>query len=184
MKHRILLEQLGENSTTSPDPVAAVVSVDGDMATVVRHGKQRTVSLKEQKTCCFSFDNDMLVPVTRYTLGEVDLPDWMTCDEYLSRQTDWKWYLGFGGKPGWPRQWFSRLSGLGEAPRVAAIKLLNVRNFRSPFRMSLRSQLEAWLNDPQPRYASPFSRKQWDAVLDVHTHRAAINTSKALYWRH
>ena len=49
--------------------------------------------------------------------------------------------------------------------------------------MSLRSQLEAWLNDPQPKYDSPFSRKQWDALLDVYTCRAAENRSKSLYWQ-
>jgi hypothetical protein len=182
MKYQVLLKQQGENSTTSRDPVAEVVSVDGDTVTVRRHKETYTVSLKEQKTCCLSFDNDMLIQVDKYALGEVETPDWMTCDEYLSYQTELKWYLGFGALPTWPRQWFFRLTRLGEAPRFTAIKLLKVQKFRSNFRMSLRSQLEAWLNDPNPEYESPFSRKQWDALLDVYTCRDAANRSKALYW--
>ena len=133
MKYQVLLQQLGENSTTSRDPVAEIVSVDGDTVTARRRGETLTVSLKEQKTCCFSFDNDMLVQVDRYALGEVEVPDWMTCDECLSYQTELKWYLGFGAQPAWPRQWFFRLSQLGERYRFAAIKLLNVKNFRSLF---------------------------------------------------
>ena len=143
MKYKALLQQLGENSTTSPDPVAEVISVAGDTVTARRRDNTYTVNLKEQKTCCFSFDNDMLVQVDRYAMGEIEVPDWMTCDEYLSHQTALKWYLGFGGQLTWPRQWFFRLDRLGEKARFAAIKLLNVKTFRSPFRMSLRSQLEA-----------------------------------------
>ena len=86
MKYKVLLKQQGENSTTSRDPVAEVVSVDGDTVTVRRHQETYTVNLKEQKTCCLSFDNDMLVQVDKYALGEVETPDWMTCDEYLSYQ--------------------------------------------------------------------------------------------------
>jgi hypothetical protein len=183
MKHRILLQHFGENSTTSKTPAAEVLSQDGDVATVRRNGEVETVNLKETKTCCLSFDNDMLVQESKYAVCEVDLPDWMSPAEYIRHQVAWKWFLGFGGKPTWPRQWFYRLDKLGEYNRFAAIKLLNVKNFRSPFRMSLRSQLEAWLKDPNPKYESPFSRKQWDAVLDGHTCLAAKRTSQSLYWQ-
>ncbi len=183
MKHKILLQHFGENSTTSKTPAAEVISQDGDLVTVRRNGQTETVCLKDKKTCCLSFDNDMLVQADKYAVGEVDLPDWMTVAEYLRHQVAWKWFLGFGGQPTWPRQWFYRLDGLGETQRYAAIKLLNVKNFRSPFRMSLRSQLEAWLNDPNPKYESPLSRRQWDALLDGHTCIAAQRISKALYWQ-
>lgn len=182
MNHRILLQQLGENATSSRDPVAEVLAQDGDTLTARSGDKTFTVSLKEKQTCCFSSDNDMLVEVDKYAVGEVELPDWMTCSEYLRHQTDFKYYLGFGGQLTWPRQWFFRIIRFGEYGRYAAIKLLNVKKFRSTFRMSLRSQLEAWLNDPNPQHQSPFSPRQWECLLDGHTCLAAKRTATNLYW--
>ena len=182
MKHKLLFQHLGENSTTSHDPVAEVIAQDGDQVTARRGDKTFTVSLKEQHTCCISWDFDMLTAVDKYRVGEVETPDWMTADEYVSHQTEFKYFVGFGGQLTWPRQWFYRLIKFGEANKFAAIKLLNVQNFRSPFRQSLRSQLEAWLNDPNQKYESPFSRRQWEALLDVYTCRAARNRATSLYW--
>jgi hypothetical protein len=182
MKHKILLPQLGENSTTHRDPVAEVLAQDGDCVTAQSGGKTFTVHLTEQQTCCISADWDMLTQVNKFEVGEVDLPDWMTCAEYLRHQTEFKYFVGFGGQLTWPRAWFFRIIGLGESAKFAAIKLLNVKKFRSPFRQSLRSQLEAWLNDPAPRYRSPFSERQWQALLDGHTCLDARRTATNLYW--
>jgi hypothetical protein len=182
MKHKILLQHLGENSTTAPDPVAEVLAQNGDTVTARSGEKSYTADLTEQHTCCINSGWDMLTTVNKYALGEVEVPDWMTCADYLRHQTEFKWYVGFGGQLTWPRQWFHRITRLGESARYAAIQLLNVKKFRSPFRMSLRSQLEAWLNDAQPRYGSPFSKRQWEALLDGHTCLAAKRTSNALYW--
>ena len=117
-------------------------------------------------------------------MGEKELPDWMDPRSYVgnaSLQVGLKWFVGFGGDPEWPRQWFDRITRLGERSRFAAIKLLNVKKFRSTFRQSLRSQLEAWLNDPRPQHESPFSPRQWAALMDVYTERAAESRSRALY---
>jgi hypothetical protein len=183
VKHKILLQHLGENATTSPDPVAAVLSQDGDLVTAqTSGGNSFTVNLQEKHTCCMNSGWGMLTTVDKYAVAEVELPDWMSCAEYLRHQVEFKYYLGFGGQLTWPRQWFFRLVNLGEFARYAAIKLLNVGKFRSPFRMSLRSQLEAWLNDPNPKYQNPFSPRQWEALLDGHTCLAARRTATNLYW--
>ena len=39
------------------------------------------------------------------------------------------------------------------------------KNIRSSFKKSLRERLITWLNDKDKKYESPFSRKQWDALL-------------------
>ena len=182
MKRKILLQHLGENATTAHDPVAEVLAQDGNTVTARSGDKTYTVNLTDQHTCCMNSGWDMLTTVDKYAVGEVAVPDWMTCAEYLRQQVHFKYYLGFGGQLTWPRQWFYRLMALGEAARYAAIKLLNVKKFRSPFRMSLRSQLEAWLNDAEPRYKSPFSERQWQALLDGHTCLDARRTANALYW--
>ena len=182
MKYQILLQHLGENSTTAHDPVAEVLAREGDQVTAKSGDKTYTVSLTERHTCCMNSGWDMLTSVNKYAVGEVEVPDWMTCAEYLRHQTEFKYYLGFGGQLAWPRQWFFRLIKLGESAKFAAIKLLNVKKFRSPFRQNMRSQLEAWLNDPEPRYASPFSPRQWECLLDGHTCLDAKRTATNLYW--
>ncbi len=52
----------------------------------------------------------------------------------------------------------------GAAAYDAALTLLSTRKFRSTFRKSLRDQLEAWLLDSDPKFASPFSPRQIDAL--------------------
>lgn len=39
-------------------------------------------------------------------------------------------------------------------------QLLKTKKFRNPFRESLAKQLRAWLKEENPKYPSPFSRKQ------------------------
>jgi hypothetical protein len=184
MKHKLLLQHCGENATTSHEPVAAVLSQEGDLVTARwPNGKTDTVNLNEEKTVCMAWDWDMLTKIRRWELGEQDLPDWMSVDEFLINQVAWKYYLGFGANPDWPRGWFHRLIKLGENAKYAAIQLLKVKSFRSGFRASLREQLEGWLNDPQPKYASPFSPRQWEAILNRHVCLAARRTASSLYWR-
>lgn len=44
-----------------------------------------------------------------------------------------------------------------------AIRLVT-SSLRSTFRISLRQQLTSWLAQGDPKYPSPFSRKQWEYV--------------------
>jgi hypothetical protein len=184
MTRKILLQQLGENATTAPDPVADVLSQHGDTVTALWPGETtpRTISLQEKQTCCLACDNDLLVSVPKYAVTEMDLPEWMSPNDFLYHQTAWRYFKGFGGQADWPRPWFFRLSKLGEAQKYAAIQLLKVRKFRSRFRQQLRSQLETWLNEPEPRFPNPFSRKQWNCLLNAHVCLAAKQRSNAIYW--
>ena len=140
MKRKILFEHQGENATTSHTPAAEVLSQEGNTVVAQWRNETRTVSLLEEKTVCMSSDWDMLTAIRRYQVGEVDLPDWMPALEYIQNQVAWKYYLGFGASPDWPRQWFFRLIKLGEAAKYAAVQLLKVKNFRSSFRASMRDQ--------------------------------------------
>src|SRR5215831_15940994 len=114
--------------------------------------------------CCWHADDWRLVPVTQYAVQTMRQPG---CDA------------------AWPERWQRGLVGLGEAQRYAAIQLLAVRTFRSPFRASLRQQLEAWLETPAEAraYPSPFSSRQWQRLLDPRTVRAARSVAHALYHR-
>lgn len=46
----------------------------------------------------------------------------------------------------------------------AVCVLLKTRKFRSKFRESLAAQVRAWIADPKPKYDSPLTRKQLNAL--------------------
>lgn len=46
----------------------------------------------------------------------------------------------------------------------ALVNLLENTRIRSEFKLKLRAQVLAWLRDPNPKYATPLSRKQMDYV--------------------
>ncbi len=141
-------------------------------------------NLNEEKTCCLSSDNDMLVAAKRYELHTIYLPRWMDPRDYIRDYIRWQYFWGYGGDPNWPKRWQLRLyNDFGPAQRLAAIKLLKTRNFRSDFRKSLREQLETWLNSrSKKRHSSPFSPRQWQALCDPRTCREADRISNGLYY--
>lgn len=48
---------------------------------------------------------------------------------------------------------------------VKLLKSYTTHHLRSKFKISLCEQLLMWLKDVNPRWASPFSKKQWVAIL-------------------
>lgn len=184
--HRILCAHLGENSTTPHDPVAVVLSEEGTTVTYLDSaGETRTASLTETVYRCLCSDDDRSVPVNRYTVADVVLPEWLSPAEWLADTTTWKWAWGSGVDTSWPEAWQRGLAGMSIACRMGAVKLLATKNFRSDFRRSLRDQIVAWLETPPEtrKFASPLSPKQWDVVVDRHTALDAKRTDSHLYHR-
>ena len=101
----------------------------------------------------------------RYRIDTIDIPAWANPIRWLSDYT----YRGnciqllhlpnCDANPA-----YAKLAELPEIDCRAAIALLSVTRFRSPFLESLRAQLEAWLREDNPKYGSPLSYKQRDAV--------------------
>ena len=170
---KFLTEMFGENSTTSKTPVAVL--------------GEREVNMDETVTCCVSSDFDMLVSVARYGTCEVELPEWLSPAEWLQHQVAWKYAWGFGVEKTWPEAWqrFVAYNCSGASTkRLAVVKLLKTKSFRSNFRASLRRQLETWMATPEGerQYGNPFSSKQWDALCEIHTAREAKCLDNQLYW--
>ncbi len=170
---KFLTEMFGENSTTSKTPVAVL--------------GEREVDMNATVTCCLNSGDDRLVPVTRYGTCEVELPEWLSPAEWLRNQVAWKYAWGFGVEKTWPEAWqrFVAYECSGRSTqRLAVVKLLSTKSFRSAFRASLRKQLEAWLATPadERKYGSPFSDRQWDCLCEVHTAREASRLDNQLYW--
>lgn len=175
VKHRILCEFNGEVSTTPSAPMAVWTG---------------QVDLTEQKTFILSNDDWRQVGGPRYEVREVELPYWLGAREWVINYVYWRYTWAAGVETSWPESWQRGLMELAHERRLACVKLLTTREFRSGFRLSLRMQLVAWLEDRQrakvfsgkpPQYESPFSRNQWEKLLDVHTVRAARQNSEHLY---
>jgi hypothetical protein len=143
------------------------------------------VNLEEEVSRCLNWDDNRPVTTKRWEVVEVKLPDWLTPSEWISYRVAWKYVWGMGADVNWPEVWQRSLlkDVKGAAQRLAVVKLLKTKNFRSPFRANLRKQLEEWLNLPveKRKYPSPFSRGQWEALLDHYTRIEAESKDTGLY---
>ena len=168
--HLILFEHRGENSCTPRTPVA------------VWHGQ---ANLEERKIACLSWDDDRLVDVARWEVREICIPDWLNPEEWVLDHVAWRWLWGFGADPDWPEAWQRGLRQIDRSTdRLACIRLLKTRAFRSGFRRSLRDQLVRWLETPasERQYDNPFSRRQWESMVDRWTALEAKRLDEVLYW--
>ncbi len=182
----IIFEHRGECSTTAKDPAGEVLAYDGSGAAwckLVGEPEPRLIDLTETVSTIFSSDFWMHTTSQRWAINE-DVPECcgMTAAQWIRRSVSVRYFLGNGGNPAWPLQWFDRIDAMGEVEKFAVIQLLNVKKFRSGFRQSLRDQLEAWLNDPEPGYSSPFSRGQWNALINAHVVIDAKRRATSIYW--
>ena len=165
-----LTKQLGENSDTSQDIVDVWRGLN-------------SVDLSEQVMCCLNSGDDRLVPTWRYGFRLVDLPDWLSAEEYQRHDVEWSYAWARGVDVDWPETWqraLMRMPDRGE--RIALIDLLRVKAFRSEFRRSLRFQVEAWLDTPveERRFETPLSPRQLSSITtDEHVRRARQRVSMA-----
>lgn len=164
--HQILCRHTGEYSSTSKDPVA------------VWSGQ---VDLSEKHDCILNSDDWRPVTVDKWAVREVTLPDWLSPEEWIGDWVGWKYTWGMGVDTEWPEAWQRALKKLDTVERLACVKLLKVKNFRSEFRQSLRAQLEQWLAGLRPTYGSPFSPRQWEVLIQYGLKYEANAISAGLY---
>ena len=120
---------------------------------------------------------------TGWEVHEIELPDWLSTEEYCKSFIKWKHLWGLGGNPEWPEKW-QRLLARGGSPadRLACIQLLKTKKFRSEFRRGLHDQLVTWLTEE--RYPSPFSPKQWDKLVNKYVVWRAARLEAAIQRYH
>lgn len=167
--HEVLFRFNGEVSYTPADPMAPW---------------KGQVDLSEKGTFILSNDDWRTVSGPLYEVNTVHLPSWLSVEEWICTSVQWKYTWGCGVDPSWSESWQRGLMGFdGVARRMAAVKLLKTKTFRSAFRKSLRDQLVVWLDTPaeERKYASPFSARQWEALVDQYTARDAKYLSESLY---
>lgn len=144
-------------------------------------GSVTTISVLEKKTVCAGPDWDMPVESDKYRLVTANLEDWIDPKEWLSEfRNDIKFFLARGGRLEWGETHVRKLLTLQADYQVACLDLLNVKEFRSEFRASLRKQLDAWLNGTS-HYDQPFTQRQWDCLVTSHVIRKRKNADRQVY---
>lgn len=168
--HQILCKHTGEYSHTRKDPVA-VYTGSG-------------VDFEEKAACILNSDDWRPVDVPLWEVRSVELPDWLEPEDWIADTVKWKYAWGAGVDVSWPESWQRSLARLrGTESRLVCVKLLKTKNFRSPFRQSLRDQLVQWMETPegQPRMESPYTHRQWECLMSVHTQLEAKRLDEYLY---
>ncbi len=118
-----------------------------------------------------------------YSVSQVELPGWLSPREWIRDSIKWKYTWSFGVDNTWPEAWQRELKGFSSAQRLAAVKLLKTKKFRSDFRASLCDRLKAWLETPTDdrEYADPFSVRQWACLINRYVAREAEQLSTSIY---
>jgi len=130
--------------------------------------------LEEQKAFIQGPDDFTQYEAPRFLVKRVVLPDWMDPAEWCRNEIDWR-YLWAIVPAEWPETWQRALMLVKERagmPAVLAIvNLLKTKEFRSPFRRSLRDQIVEWMETPEEdrKYKLPLSPRQFDAIMDYAT---------------
>lgn len=169
-EHLILFKHYGEISHTARTPVGVF--------------EPGAVDLTATKTALVSSDFWAKVEVALYAVRKVDLPEFLDPAEWVADHIAWKYTWGIGVDAAWGEAHQRGLHKIrkaeGSAAAIAAVKLLKVKKFRSSFRASLRDQLEAWLAGDSD-FASPFSPRQWSALVNDYDRTEAKRREAALY---
>jgi len=102
-----------------------------------------------------------------YAVEDVSIPEWQDPKDYNSFA--WKWYKAIGGNEDLGKSAYEKITAIDNGHyRLAIVKLLNQKSFRSAFRQSLRLQIEDWLHNPKNIFQYPFSEKQFTYVITDH----------------
>jgi len=165
---QVLYSKQGENLPTPPSPIGPWTG---------------QVDLETTEMFCAHHDDDRLVESLKYSVREIQLPEWLSTEEYCANAdyVKWQFLWAFGASPDWSEACQRFLLNLDGASQLACIKLLKTKAFRSEFRKSLYQQLMDWIWSSERKHPSPFSPKQWDCLVDVYTRRAAHQLGEQLY---
>ena len=125
-----------------------------------------------QKGCILNSDDWRPCSKPLFSIMTIEIPEWMLPEEYLSLAHKWKWYQKIGGTESLGKEVFLALSSLEcGALRLACVKLLKTKTFRSKYRESLCNQLKKWITEQG--YVRPFTYKKTESLLDVYTIKEA-----------
>lgn len=179
MIRTLIGEQRGKVPGAKHTPALVAVFVDVDCVTVryPAYGTPEpefTINLAER---CADID------ALRWSFLSVDLPDWLSVDEYIRYHVAWEFGWAQGIRKAWAEGWQRDVLALEGPCRVAAADLINSRPDRSAFHGRMRQRLATYLNTPPKdrKWDSPFGGRQWARLIDGRIRRMARTMAESTY---
>ena len=125
-----------------------------------------------------SNDNWMIVTVPKYEMEEIDIPSWLSVDEYIKKHITWKYFLYMFKDNGENDEKLARkFFPNHDYSRFCIVKLYQ-SNPRTKYKRSLKNQVEQWIEDDDTKFDLPLSPKQiksldnkWDRLKWQRTYR-------------
>lgn len=149
-----------EMSTTAMSPIALF---DASVWTEEK--------LAEKGTFCWNESDWRLVECNLYSVSDVTLPIWLSGEEWLKNHISWKYTLAYtkdGVYTDLDSTFLRWVNGVSQgASKLAMIRLMETKAFRSEFRKAMRDQILRFLETaPQSRiYPSPLSPRQMECII-------------------
>lgn len=124
-----------------------------------------TGDLTEKTEKFVSWDCNIYVECDKYKLCELEIPDWMSENEWKWYEIDYKYTIGLTGLSAdeLSEVRFHNLRKLGEKYKYF-IGWLMKKNTKNAYMLSIRDQVISWLDTQENRHAAPLSEKQWEAA--------------------
>lgn len=146
-----------ENADSAMELLCLLADFDGDLSATV--------------TCCRNWDDNGLVEVSKFRVITVTLPDWLPFAEYKKDQFGWELVLRVlknRDKLDIDAVPYEKTKLLFDCPALVkpGFATLLFGKLRGEFSLSLRRQIEMWLETPaaERKYSFPLSRNQLQAL--------------------
>lgn len=163
---KVVFHASGENAGTY-DPLCYLQTFTGD--------------LSEKVDRFVSWDCNIPVSVDRYHVREIAIPDWMDERQYLTDHVRLTYALALGMPDNFTATQYTNFCKLPERYRYF-IGWLYGKQKLTKFDASIKSQVEQWLIDPAPKYATPLTAAQFQAASKYCQTWRGSTISHALYY--
>lgn len=103
----------------------------------------------------------------RFLVKDVEMPSWMSVEYYIKHETfcmEIFYAFGIDLDEFLVKKWEAIWNGYSGEVFDGIIKLLKT-NLRSEFRIGLKNQVQAWFDNPNPKFELPLSQKQAQCVM-------------------
>jgi len=147
-----LTRAIGEYSTTERS-IEGVYTDDMD------------IDFEKEHLCIRNSDDWTPCSKKLYELKDVEIPEWMEASKF--NPLLWMQYTRIGGNEDLGENAYNELTEFmysNERLVEACLTILKVKNFRSDFRKSLRTQIDDYLVG-KSEYSTPLTQRQVDCVL-------------------
>jgi len=116
--------------------------------------------LSETRVGCRSYDDNGPATYPRWQVRQITIPTWLSIDEWARHD---RAYCGMMPRDLELPEQLVRLLVTLDLPRRRALRQLMTACLRSEYKISLRAQVQRWLDTPatERQYDSPLSPRQW-----------------------